>query len=140
MRLMRRSGVTAAISLTPLVDVMLILLVFFMVTSTYLDLDMIPVGRAGEASGVEAEAPSASAALDPAGAGTLLIRIDAAGRPVFRGRALDAAGLADVLEGRRRALILPSGAATAQDLVRVMEAVARAGVADARIVRLEARP
>ena len=33
----------ALITMTPLVDVMMILLVFFMVTSTYLDLDMMPM-------------------------------------------------------------------------------------------------
>ena len=42
MKLTRRTEGGPALSLVPLIDVMLILLVFFMVTSTYLDLDMIP--------------------------------------------------------------------------------------------------
>ena len=38
----RRKPTRPLISLVPMIDVMLILLVFFMVTSTYLNLDMIP--------------------------------------------------------------------------------------------------
>ncbi len=128
MRLARGRSPGAMITLTPLVDVMLILLVFFMVTSTYLDLDMIPVGVDGEAPGGGGEAAETR---------TVLLRIDAAGRPVLRGEALSPDALAARLSGVSRALILPSGGAAAQDLVRVMEAAARAGVADARIVRIE---
>ena len=43
--LKRRSRNGPLISLVPMIDVMLILLVFFMVTSTYLNLDMIPAVR-----------------------------------------------------------------------------------------------
>ena len=43
--LTRPSRPRALISLVPMIDVMLILLVFFMVTSTYLNLDMIPAVR-----------------------------------------------------------------------------------------------
>ena len=50
MKLARYHSDKALISLVPLIDVMLILLVFFMVTSTYLNLDMIPfVERSEEA-------------------------------------------------------------------------------------------
>ena len=52
-----------------MIDVMLILLVFFMVTSTYLNLDMIPAADRSEDT---AEATSADT-----GAGTLLIRLGA---------------------------------------------------------------
>lgn len=129
-----RTG-AAVIPLTPLVDVMLILLVFFMVTSTYLDLDMIPVGpEAAEAPA----APQAGGAGGDRGA-TLLLRISADGRAVLRGRPLDGAALEAALtaEAGRPLLVLPSAAATAQDLVTVMEAAARAGVTDAQIVRVE---
>lgn len=137
MRLARARGAGAMIPLTPLVDVMLILLVFFMVTSTYLDLDMIPVGPGGRDEGAE----GISGPEEGEGrAQTILLRLDASGRVVYRGRALDRASLAARVAGAARVLILPSGGATAQDLVGLMEAVTRAGVADARIVRLEARP
>ncbi len=134
MRLARGRRVPAAISLTPLVDVMLILLVFFMVTSTYLDLDMIPVGPGG------AQTAAASGAAAAQAEATLLLRIEAGGRVVHRGQALAGPEVAARMAGAGRVLILPSGGATAQDLVRVMEAAARAGVRDARIVRLEGRP
>ena len=70
------------ISLVPMIDVMLILLVFFMVTSTYLNLDMIPAAKRGEA---QTDAPTATEGSG-AGAGTLLIRIGADGVPVLRGQ------------------------------------------------------
>ena len=61
----------ALISLVAMIDVLLILLVFFMVTSTYLDLDMIPaVSQDGEAS---------SGTTETATAQPLLVRIGADG-------------------------------------------------------------
>lgn len=138
MKLARRPRAGAFIPLTPLVDVMLILLVFFMVTSTYLDLDMIPVGPEGE------EAADAKAGVGASGAAseTLLVRLDAAGRAVLRGQSFTASELEDRLAAipNARVLILPSGLAPLQALVGVMEATARAGVLEAQIVRVEARP
>ena len=48
MQLSRSKPPQRLISLVPMIDVLLIMLVFFMVTSTYLDLDMIPVARAAD--------------------------------------------------------------------------------------------
>ena len=81
----------ALISLVPMIDVMLILLVFFMVTSTYLNLDMIPAAKRADN---RAEAPTGEQD-DGAGAGTMLIRIGANGVPVLRGLALSEAELAE---------------------------------------------
>ncbi|MEM9146549.1 MAG: biopolymer transporter ExbD [Pseudomonadota bacterium] len=138
MKLARSARSGAFVPLTPLVDVMLILLVFFMVTSTYLNLDMIPVGSEGE------EAAEAKAGIGTGGAAseTLLLRIDPAGRAVLRGQALDEFELEERLAAlpNARVLVLPSGFAPTQALVGVMEAAARAGVADTQIVRVEARP
>ena len=136
MQLARDRGSSAVISLTPLVDVMLILLVFFMVTSTYLELRMIPTGPGGATE----SAGSTGTAGEGAAPATLLLRLDGSGAVVHRGRALSAGELKSRLAGAGRVLILPSGTATAQDLVRLLEVVTGAGVADARIVRLEARP
>lgn len=128
----------ALISLVPMIDVMLIMLVFFMVTSTYLDLDMIPAVQqqdGGGAPAVPAEAP-----------GTLMIRLGADGVPVLRGQAMDAAAVTDALrtaladEPLAQVIVLPSGAATTQALVSVMEAATLAGVVRLRVIRLEARP
>ncbi|MBB95315.1 MAG: biopolymer transporter ExbD [Rhodobacteraceae bacterium] len=132
----------ALISLVPMIDVMLILLVFFMVTSTYLDLDMIPAARRGD---TPSDAPTATSG-DGAGAGTLLIRIGADGLPVLRGQRLDGPALADRLARQMadapltQVLLLPSPGARTQALISVMETATQAGVTRLRIIRLEASP
>ncbi|MDK3074824.1 biopolymer transporter ExbD [Sedimentitalea sp. JM2-8] len=124
------------ISLVPMIDVMLILLVFFMVTSTYLDLDMIPAVRQRDAT---------SGASD-ATAGTVLIRLASDGVPVVRGVAQTDGALAAFLAAElaetplTQVLILPSGAATTQSLISVMDTATRAGATRLRVIRLEARP
>lgn len=129
---------TAVISLVPMIDVMLILLVFFMVTSTYLNLDMIPAAKRSDA-----ESASQDTAGGPAGS-VLMIRLGADGVPTLRGRALDGAALSEVLRTRvaadpaLRVLILPSGAADMQALVAVMETATLAGATNVSVVRLEA--
>jgi biopolymer transport protein ExbD len=54
MQLRRRIPSPRLISLVSMVDVLLIMLVFFMVTSTYLNLDMIPMTQSagGPAAGL----------------------------------------------------------------------------------------
>jgi len=138
MNLRRHSQPRALISLVPMVDVMLILLVFFMVTSTYLNLDMIPAVRPSDQTG------STTAQSPPEG--TIMIRIGSDGLAVLRGQVIDAATLADHLtiqitrEPLVQVLILPSGAAPMQGLISVMDAAALAGVQRLRVLRLEARP
>ncbi len=128
----------ALISLVPMIDVLLILLVFFMVTSTYLNLDMIPaVTRAGEPSG---------GATQEEPAPTLLIRLGADGTPAIQGRAVSPAELDELLRTRLSAdpltqvVVLPSGGASMQALVSVMDTATRAGATRLRVIRLEARP
>lgn len=126
------------ISLVPMIDVMLILLVFFMVTSTYLNLDMIPAVRQDEA----AAAPPATS--EPAG--TVMIRLGADGVPAIAGQAMTAADLGAVLAARladeplTQVVILPSGAAPTQALITVMDTATSAGAVRLRVIRLEARP
>lgn len=127
----------ALISLVPMIDVMLILLVFFMVTSTYLNLDMIPAVERGD-DRISDHPP----ANDPAGS-TLMIRIGADGVPTTRGTGLTLTELEAFLLARMQEtpglqlLVLPSGAADMQALVSVMDAATRAGVTNLRVVRLE---
>ncbi len=125
--------------MVPMIDVMLILLVFFMVTSSYLDLDMVPMlEREDEA----APAPAATAVA----AGPLFVRLGPGGALRVGGRDLDAAGFDALLAERLAAdpglqvLILPSGHAPTQALVSVMDLAARAGVQRLRIVRLKEAP
>lgn len=128
----------ALISLVPMIDVMLILLVFFMVTSTYLNLDMIPAVRPQEGGAATAE-------TDPP-ARPVMIRLGADGVPAVRGRSLDRAGLAALLRARlaeeplSQVIILPSAGATTQGLISVMDVAAQAGAVRLRVIRLEARP
>lgn len=137
MTLNRPSRPRALISLVPMIDVMLILLVFFMVTSTYLNLDMIPAVKPSEGS---------ADSTAPAPAGTLMIRLGADGVPVLRSTGLDQDTLRATLsaavaeEPLTRVMILPSGAARTQALITVMDTAALAGVTRLRVLRLEASP
>ncbi len=130
MSLARRATPVRRLTLVPLIDVLFILLVYFMVTSVYRDLDMIPVVKGGtEAAGTGGTGKVTS----------LLLRIDAAGQVVLRGQVLTRQALAAVLTAPdQRVLILPTGAAPLWSLTDVMDAVAAAGIADARLIRLEA--
>ncbi|MEX0351322.1 MAG: ExbD/TolR family protein [Paracoccaceae bacterium] len=127
----------ALISLVPMIDVMLILLVFFMVTSTYLNLDMIPALA-------QRDTPAAAQPVADARADVLLIRLGADGQPVLRGQALEPATLTELLRARLadaptlQVIILPTGAARMQELVSLMDLVTQSGVTEMRVVRLEA--
>ncbi len=142
-RIKRPPPSKALISLVPLIDVMLILLVFFMVTSTYLDLDMMPaVDRTGQAA--PNTAPPARAGAQTAV--PMLIRIGSDGRPALRGRLLDRTDLAAAIRARldaaprTRILILPLAGARMQALISVMETATLAGATRLRVVRLEPLP
>ncbi len=136
----RRTPTRPLISLVPMIDVMLILLVFFMVTSTYLNLDMIPALA-------QSDRPApASVSTRQDASGVLLIRIGADGAPHFQGRQLEPAALTLLLRERltqnaaTQVIILPTGSARLQSLVSVMDVVTQSGVVNLRVVRLEGRP
>lgn len=134
--LARRRSPSRLIALAPLVDVFLILLIFFMVTSTFLDLDMIPAVSSDEAPGAPTETPAATPAL---------IRLGADDQPVFRGRAVALAELTAMLAADpagldRPILILPSARASMQALVSVIDGLTLAGAASVQVVQLEALP
>jgi biopolymer transport protein ExbD len=127
------------LSLVPLVDVMLILLVFFMVTSTYLDLNFLPVVERSDVVPL----PEGSDVRGADGPASLLVRVRADGRFAIRGRDLDQDGLASFLASETetlasvRVILLPSGSAPGQALVDAIEAAAAADVRTLRVVRLE---
>lgn len=139
MELKRRDTTRQLISLVPMIDVMLILLVFFMVTSTYLNLDMIPlVDRADE------PAPATTTADADTGT-TILVRIGADGLIYLRGQPMDTATLTAQVQSRLQddpllsIVLLPSSRATTQNLVSTMDTLTQAGVTRLRLVRLEAQ-
>lgn len=139
MQITRPATPRQLISLVPMIDVMLILLVFFMVTSTYLNLDMIPVvDRAedtGDELGRDGQAGQAS---------TLLVRIGADGGAYVRGQRADPGNLATLVQTRLAdnpllsIVLLPSSRATTQALVNTMDTLTQAGATRLRLMRLEA--
>lgn len=144
MRLVRKHRVGVIIAMTPLVDVMFIMLIFFMVTSTYLDLDMIPLVEGGALSGADTQAPAQSPSTGPLDqASSLLVRLSADGSTAVSGRQIDLQALRGIVSVRlatrpeTKVLVLPSGAASTQSLVSLMDTLALAGAQDVRIVRLE---
>ncbi len=139
MRLNRKKRVGMIISVTPLVDVMMILLVFFMVTSTYLDLDMLPLVGGDRPAG---EAPAPVPVERVQQGSSLLVRLAADGRVYVSGEQVSLAGLSSLVQIRittrpsTPVLVLPSGAASTQALVSLMDAIALAGASNVRVVRL----
>lgn len=133
----RRRARGPAITLVPMVDVMMILLVFFMVTSTYLDLDQVPA--------VE-QAPEGAAPVAAGNPAILMVRLGADGVAVVRGQALDGAAFGAEIAARLAAdpatevVILPSGEAPLQALVSAMDRASGAGATKVRVIRLEVRP
>lgn len=122
-----------AISLVSMIDVLMIMLVFFMVTSTFLNLDMLPLAADADSAAVQGDAPEA---------GALLIRLGADGQVRLRGQVVSPATLEALLRDRPGAAVtlLPSGQAPVQALAAVMDAAAAAGVARLDILRLDAVP
>lgn len=135
LRKTRRAG--PLISLVPMIDVMLILLVFFMVTSTYLNLDMIPA--------VQQQSSASETPALPGRAGTVLVRLAADGVPVAQGQRHSQSSLGAMFEALisdaplTQVLILPTGATRTQALISVMDTATSAGVTRLRVIRLEAR-
>ena len=132
MRLARPAKALPIISIIPLVDVLLILLVFFMVTSTFLDLDMIPLSKQQDAA--------VGAPQEP-GARTLLARIVPGGDLIAAGRRVPADAISSYFTAERESLtrlqllLMPSPRADVQALVRVLDAAAQAGVTNIQVIR-----
>ena len=127
-----------ALSVVSMIDVMMILLFFFMITSSYLNLNMVPALQKSE------EAPAASTNATPSA--TLLIRIDAKGGAQIAGQVLTPNALTNLIRSRIAAdpltpvLLFPSGAADLQALITVMDIVTRAGATRVKVIRVEAQP
>lgn len=130
-RLVRHKRPLPIVSIIPLVDVLLILLVFFMVTSTFLNLDMLPMS--------ETSAPGTSAAVE---SHTLLVRILPSGEIAAAGQRIAPNEIEDFLKGQakaqKRLLLLPSPQADVQSLVLVLDTATRTGFSSVNIVQIGA--
>lgn len=127
-RALRRSRRRALISLTPLIDVVFILLVFFMLASSYLDWRAIDLKA------------SAKAATGSSAEGALLVEIRADGlRLAAEELSLDA--LARRISARlkvkpnQRVLIKPADGVSVQSTVDVLDRLKAAGVANMSLMR-----
>ncbi len=122
------------ISLVSMIDVLLIMLVFFMVTSTYLNLDMIPMAQSSE------ESTSTAPTTEPK---TVMIRLGGDGQTYLQGRPTQLSQLGQTLQSRdpnTNVLILPSARASTQSLVTLMDTLTQSGITSLRIVQLETSP
>ena len=118
----------ALISLTPLIDVVFILLVFFMLASSFLDwraIDLTTPGRAATGTSME---------------GALLVEVRHDGLRLS-GQALSLDALARSVAQRlaekpeQRVLVKPQAGVALQRAVDVLDRLAAAGVADLSLVR-----
>ncbi|MYE14707.1 MAG: biopolymer transporter ExbD [Gammaproteobacteria bacterium] len=116
----------ASIELTPLIDVVFLLLIFFMVSTSFVREARIAV-----------DLPEAAGDA-PAGEAGLALSIDAAGGYAVNGHALadgEVATLVGALrplaepDGQSRLLIAADASATHRAVVRAMDAARRAGIA-----------
>lgn len=124
----RRVGQAAAVELTPLIDVVFLLLIFFMASTTFLREAHLAV-----------ELPQA-AAQGPPTAGGLDVRVDAFGQYAVNGRRLpddQLVTLLDALGGPPRQVVVAADArAPHAAVVRVLDAAGRSGLTDIRIAIL----
>jgi biopolymer transport protein ExbD len=119
----------ATISLTPLIDVVFILLIFFMLASSFLD------WRA-----IELKAP-ATAGTSGDQTGALLLRVGPDGGLDLNGRAVDPAALEDRLRAaaearpEARLLIQPAQGVAMQRAVDLLDTARAAGLRQVQLVR-----
>jgi len=112
------------LALTPLIDVMFLLLIFFVLSSTFVKYSSLEVSRSQPSSNA-----ADSDAIDPRGQRLLpdvIIRLKANGRIDINGIPVQRGSLAAVLDkhhenGARSVVMTPSASATVQDLVSALE-------------------
>ena len=126
------------ISLVPMIDVMLIMLIFFMVTSTYLNLDMIPVFQRSDETSAASSEQTENANND-----TMLVRLSADGTAYYLGRSIKNDELTQLIKNQlnkfpsTNILLFPSNHTQTQSLVTLMDTITKAGGTRLRIIRLE---
>jgi biopolymer transport protein ExbD len=138
--LRRPANRRSSLSVVSMIDVMMILLFFFMITSSYLNLDMVPALQKSQ------ETPATTTTAPTAVPATILIRIDVKGEAEVAGKTLAPEALSSLIKTRLTAepltpiLLFPSGGADLQALITVMDTVTNAGATRVKVIRIEAQP
>ena len=117
MRIERPLGRRRRISMTPLVDIIFLLLLFFMLSSTFTTFGYLELG-APAGTGGSGGVPNAFVAVDETG-----IRVNGA-RVALEDLAEEARKLSET--GAETVLVLPRSRASTQQLVDVMDALKKA--------------
>ncbi len=128
MKLPEEPRMVTSIGLTPLIDVVFLLLVFFMLASTFLKFNYLPLTAAGEGAG----APSMSE--------TVIVRVRAEGALDVNGEPVSVAELAGTLDawaerGAERAVLRVVTGAETGDLVGALEQARRSRLNNLAVVR-----
>jgi biopolymer transport protein ExbD len=124
-RPVRRRGV---MNLTPLIDVVFLLLVFFMLASTFLKFGSVPLETAGGGAGKALDRDKV--ALIHVGTGNAY-RVD--GRPVQRGEVADV--LAELTgKGKTEAIVVVREGARTMDLAAALALIRRQDFSSVRVV------
>lgn len=128
MKLPREARTTARIGLTPLIDVVFLLLVFFMLASTFLRFNYLPLTSGGE--GVAA----------PSLGETVIVRVQSGGALDVNGQPVSPADLPARLDdwaekGMTRAVLRVVSGAETRDLVGALERARRSRIDNLVVVR-----
>ena len=110
------------VSLTPLVDIVFLLVMFFMLSSTFSKFSPLDIGRQSTAAGA-AESPSAA---QSAGIRGVIISVSANAVVRVNGQEIALEDLVPMLDslhakGARTAIVVADSGATVQDLVSALE-------------------
>jgi len=122
----------ALVSLTPLIDVVFILLVFFMLASSFLDW-----------RGIALDAPGKAAAT-PSMEGALLVEVRAdglrlSGETMGLERLAERVGARLALKPEQRVLVQPAAGVRLQEAVDVLDRLAAAGASELTLIRAGGR-
>lgn len=122
----------ASFVLTSLIDVIFLLVIFFMVSSQIVPYSLIPLGA------VSSRSQPTDASAQPAAIAPLAVRILNGGVSIGGGRIamadLDAAFMRLKADGIETLILLPGAGSTVQDVVSVLESSKAAAFADMTIV------
>lgn len=118
------------LSLTPIIDVVFLLLLFFMLASTFTRFAHVEVGLGGRAASTADKQDIPLLLLSVRGNGDFAVNGQAVSLDGIQGALLDA-----VPEGKARIILRPSESAQAEDIIRAIEQSRATGLGPVIMVR-----